>query len=337
MDRRRNRLSRRQFVVGAGSVGLLAGCGWLPGQAAPAARVPRIGWLALEPRAQSVSLEESFQQGLRDFGYGEVQHILIEPRYADGLTARLPALAAELVQLPVDILVAAGGTTALAAHDATSTIPIVMMFARDPVVEGLVASLARPGGNVTGLTYFSRQLAPKRLELLHETVPSMTRVAYLWDRANSTDPTTPLEVVESSAQVLGLHLQLLEIREPGDVDAAFEAASREHAEGVFVASVIANSERSRVIALAAQSRLPAMYNSVEYVRAGGLMSYAPDRPAQYRRAAYYVDRILRGASPADLPVEQPMTIDFVVNLKTAQALGITFPNEIMLQVTEVLE
>jgi putative ABC transport system substrate-binding protein len=323
--------------AGAAGLGLLAGCGQLPGQAQQPAKVPRIGWLALEPHAQGAALEESFREGLRDFGYAETQQVLIEARYADGLPARLPALAAELVELPVDILVAAGGTTAVAAHEATSTIPIVMLFARDPVAEGLVASPARPGGNVTGLTYFSRQLAPKRLELLYEALPGISRVAFLWDRALSTEASTMLETVEGPAQVLGLHLQSLEIREAGEVDAAFDAASREHAEAVFVGSVIANSQRARVVALAAQYRLPTMYNSAEYVRAGGLMSYAPDRLAQYRRAAYYIDRILKGSKPADLPVEQPTTVDFVINLQTAQALGLTIPQYVLLQATEVIQ
>jgi len=249
----------------------------------------------------------------------------------------LPALAAELVQLPVDILVAAGGPTAPAARDATSTIPIVMVFERDPVAEELVASFARPGGNVTGLTIISRQLGPKRLELLHDALPGVSRVAFLWDRVISTEPSTTLEAVEGPAQRLGLQLQSLEVREPGDLDAAFEAASRERAEAVALASPIASGQRSRVVALASQYRLPAIYTTGEFVREGGLMSYATDRPTQYRRAAYYVDRILKGTKPADLPVEQPMTFEFVVNMKTARELGITFPNEIMLQVTEVID
>src|SRR5215207_1819997 len=330
-------LSRRRFVGGLGlaGAGLLAGCGRWPGQAAPAAKVPRIGWLSFDPAVQSVARQESFRQGLREFGLDE--QILIESRYADGLPAQLPALAADLVQLPVDILVTAGGPTALAAHAATHTIPIVMVFERDPVAEGLVASLARPGGNVTGLTVFSRQLGPKRLELLHETLPGVSRVAYLWDRAVSTEATTSLEIAEGPAQVLGLHLQSLEIREPSDLEAAFEAASREHAEAISAVSPIASGQRSRVIALAAQYRLPTMYNTAEFVREGGLMSYAPDRLAHYRRAAYYVDRILKGAKPADLPVEQPTTLEFVINLQTARALGLAIPQHVLLQATEVIE
>jgi putative tryptophan/tyrosine transport system substrate-binding protein len=333
------RVSRRRFVGSAGvaGLGLLAGCGRLPGQAAPPAKVLRIGWLSFDPAVQSLARQESFRQGLRDFGYDEAQPILIEPRYADGLIARLPTLAAELVQLPVDILVAAGGPTALAARDATSTIPIVMVFERDPVAEGLVASFARPGGNVTGLTIISRQLGPKRLELLHDALPGVSRVAFLWDRVISTEPMTTLELVEGPAQRLGLQLQSLEVREPGDLDAAFEAASRERAEAVAIASPIAAGQRSRVLALASQYRLPVIYNTGEFVREGGLMSYSTNRPAQYRRAAYYVDRILKGTKPADLPVEQPTIFEFVVNLKTARALGITFPPDILLQVTEVIE
>ena len=337
MDRQ---LSRRQIVQSAGAVGLglVAGCGRWPGQAAPAAKMLRIGWLARDVAAQSVPLQESFRQGLRDFGYVETQHFLIEARYADGVPARLPALAAELVQLPVDILVAAGGgPPALAARDATSTIPIVMVSERDTVAEGLVASFAWPGGNMTGLTLIARQLGPKRLELLHDALPGLSRVALLWDRSVSTEAITTLEIAEGPAQLLGLHLQSLEIREPEDVDEAFEAASRERAGAVSVASGIANNQRSRVIALASQYRLPAIYNSVDFVREGGLMSYAADRPVQYRRAAYYVDRILKGANPADLPIEQPMVFDFVINLKTAQALGLTIPPHVLLQATEVIQ
>jgi putative tryptophan/tyrosine transport system substrate-binding protein len=213
----------------------------------------------------------------------------------------------------------------------------VMLFERDPVAEGLVASLARPGGNVTGLTNFARQLGPKRLELLHEALPGVARVAYLWDRATSTEPITSFEIAEGPAQVLGLQLQSLEIREPGNLDAAFEAASREHAEALSVVSPIATGQRAQVLALAAHYRLPAMYNTVEFVREGGLMSYGPDRLAQYRRAAYYVDRILKGGAPADIPVEQPMRFDFVINLQTAQALGLTIPHHVLLQATEVIQ
>ena len=332
-----HRWSRRQVVQGAGAVGLglLVGCGRWPGQVEPPAKVPRIGWLSFDPAVQSIARQESFRQGLREFGHGE--QILIESRYADGLPARLPALAAELVQLPVDILVTAGGPTALAAHAATSTVPIVMVFERDPVAEGLVASLARPGGNLTGLTVFSRQLGPKRLELLHEALPGVTRVAYLWDRAVSTEATTSLQIAEGPAQALGLQLQSLEIREPSDLDAAFEAASREHAEAVSAVSPIASGQRARVIALAAHYRLPAMYNTAEFVREGGLMSYALDRVAHYRRAAYYVDRILKGTKPADLPIEQPREFEFVINLKTAQALGLTIPQHVLIQATEVIQ
>jgi putative tryptophan/tyrosine transport system substrate-binding protein len=328
--------TRRQLVQGAGAVGLglLAGCGRVPGQTPEPAPVRRIGWLSLRPAAGSLRLLEAFRQGLQELGYIESKHILIEPRYADGHTTRLPALAAELVQHPVDVLLAEG-VTALAAQDVTRTLPIVMVYSRDPVADGLVASLARPGGNVTGLGVFNRQLAPKRLELLRETLPGLSRVAYLWDRVGRPEVVTALEAVEGPAQALGLHLLSLELREPGDLDAAIQAASREGAEALSVAGALAGDRR--VIALAAQHRLPAIYPAAALVRDGGLMSYAPNDDALYQRAAYYVDRILKGSPPADLPVEQPMRFDFVINLRTAQTLGLTLPPHVLLQATEVIQ
>jgi putative ABC transport system substrate-binding protein len=339
MDRHRSRLSRREFVVGAGSVGLVAGCGRLPWQAPPAARVDRVGILVARTSddARFQRLMEAFEQELRDRGYVEGQNIALEWRFAEGRDERLPALAHELASLPVQILVASDSPGIRAAKAATSSIPIVMGVSGDPVAQGFVDSLARPGGNVTGVTNISRRLASKRLEYLSETLPLATRIAIIW---NPSNPAKPIEFAElqDAAQLLRVGLQSLEVREPNDFDGAFEAISREHSEAILtLGDPLTNTHLSRIVAFAAASRLPAMYETQTATLAGGLMSYGPNELQRWRRAAYYVDRILKGAKPADLPVEQPMTFDFVVNLKTAQALGITFPNEIMLQVTEVIQ
>jgi ABC-type uncharacterized transport system substrate-binding protein len=331
------RVSRRQFVVGAGasSLGLLAGCGQWPGQAEPPHQVHRLGYLSSLDGATDQPTVEAFRQGLRDLGYLEGQNLAIEWRYAD--PQQLPDLAAALVRLPVDLIVAVATPAIVAAQQATSTIPIVFPIAGDPVGLGLVTSLARPGGNVTGLANLAPELNGKRLELLKLIVPGLARVAYLWV------PSVPAEVsskrhLDAAVQALGLDVLALAVESPDDLDAAFEAVSRARAEGLMMApNPVVNSERARIVEFAAQSRLPAAYPDTRFPMAGGLLSYGANPEALYRRAAYYVDRILKGAKPADLPVEQPMTFDFVVNLKTAHALGITFPNEIMLQVTEVIE
>jgi putative ABC transport system substrate-binding protein len=334
MERRGSRLSRRQFALGAAGLGLLAGCGRLPWQAQQPVRVPRIGFLA------SISATEylqGFRQGLRERGYLEGQNIEIEVRLAEGEYERLPALAAELVRLQVDVIVAATVPAIEAAHDATGAIPIVMSVTVDPVATGTVTSLARPGGNVTGLSMMAPVLAGKQLELLQEAVPGLSQVAVLW---NPTNPGTvpQLREVEVAAGALGVRLQPVEVRGPNELEGAFVTMTQEQLDGLIViVDAIFLDHRAQIAELAAKWRLPAVYGLREHVEAGGLMSYSANISDMFRRAAYYVDRILKGAKPADLPVEQPMTFDFVVNLKTAQALGITFPNEIMLQVTEVIQ
>ncbi len=332
-------ITRRQFVVGTGAagLGLLAGCGRLPWQAQSPGRVPRIGVLAFnaadDPNGGGMS---PFREALRDLGYVEGQNIIIEWRWAEGHNDRFPELAAELVSLPVD-LIAAQGPAIPAAMKATTVIPIVMLYAEDPVANGWVASLAQPGGNVTGPSAIAAQLSPKRLQLLKEAVPGISRVGVLWHPTRITSVTW--NELQGAAPMLGVSLQSLEVADVPDFESAFDAAVRERADAMIVLQdAFMSRQAPRVVELELRHRLPTMHPANQYVRAGGLMSYAPSSSyAIGQRAAYYVDRILKGAKPADLPVEQPMTFDFVVNLKTARELGITFPQEILLQVTEMID
>jgi putative tryptophan/tyrosine transport system substrate-binding protein len=281
---------------------------------------------------------EAFRQGLRDLGYVEGQNLVIELRAAEGSAERLRDWAAELVQLQVDVIVGVGTAAIRAAQHATHTIPIVMAGTADPVGQGLVASLARPGGNITGLSLLMAELPGKGLELLKETVPQSARVAVL---ANPADPTSEARMnnLRMAAQALGLHLRVLEVRSADELDTAFAAMTREGADALIVLSDVAlmNPLRGRIAALAAQSRLPAMYDWRMYVDAGSLMSYGPSLPDLYRRAATYVDKILKGAKPADLPVEQATKFELVLNLKTAQALGITLPPSLLVLADEVIQ
>jgi putative tryptophan/tyrosine transport system substrate-binding protein len=331
------RWSRRQLVQGVGAVGLglLAGCGRWPGQAQSPARVPRIGILG--SGTPEDSQQQAFLQGLGEVGYVEGQNILIERRFAGGHPERLPDLAAELVRLPVDAIAATGSTAISAAKNATSTIPIIMTEGADPVGLGFVASLARPGGNITGMSHLARSLAGKRLELLRELVPGASRVAVLVD---SRSPAANFSWIETqrAAQTLGVHLDLLEVRDPRDLDVAFETARSERADGLLAvhANFIQN-QRARITQLAAESRLPTMYTYRIYVEAGGLAAYGPDVNDLARRSVIHLDKILKGAQPADLPVEQPTRFDFFINTKTAQALGLTIPPHVLLQATEVIQ
>jgi putative tryptophan/tyrosine transport system substrate-binding protein len=327
--------SRREFLVGAGasSAVLLAGCA-LPFSAPPAAKVHRIAYLtANSPSGADDARLAAFRQGMRDLGYAEGENLLIERRYASGFDG-LADPAAELVRLQPEVILVAAVAIARAVLAAPTTIPIVSAGAGDLVANGLAASHARPGGNVTGLS--TPDLTGKQLQLFQEVVPSLARVAILFD------PTNPeggrREPYETAAHTLGLQLQFVGVGGPEDLERWFETATHEHADGVFLStgSVTANNQ-IRIAELALLSRLPSMWPQSEAVGRGGLMAYGPNRADQYRRAAYYVDRILKGTKPDDLPVEQPMRFDFVVNLKTAAALGITFPNEILLQVTEVIQ
>jgi putative tryptophan/tyrosine transport system substrate-binding protein len=281
---------------------------------------------------------EAFRQGLRELGYVEGQSLIIEYRYAEGGDDRLADLAAELVRLQVDVIVTWGSVAIRAAQHATRTIPIVMAGTNDPVAQGLVASLARPGGNTTGFSNLTMELPGKRLELLKEAVPHIARIAVLVN-PDILLAKSLLNNLTVAARELRLHLQVVELRRAEELDAAFAAMPQEGADALIVGSdpVRMYSLRGRIADLAAKSRLPAMYDWREYVAAGGLMSYGPSLPDIHRRTATYVDKILKGAKPADLPVEQPVKFDLVINLKTAKALGLTIPPTLLFQADEVIK
>ncbi len=308
-------------------------------EAQPAAKVPRIGWL-VSNLATSPHLTEAFRQGLRDLGYVEGRNVVIEYRDAEGKFERLPALAAELVALKVDVILVGATPQALAAKQATKTIPIVFAGAGDPVRSGLVTSLARPGGNVTGLTLFGTELVGKCLEQLTQAVPGVSRVAALWQPG--AVPERPeqdmLKAADVAARALGVRLQFVEARGPADFDRAFSDMTKARAGALTVLSgVMFFNERRRLVDLAAKHRLPAVYQVREFVDAGGLMAYGANPADLYRRAATYVDKILKGAKPADLPVEQPTKFELVINLKTAKALGLTIPRSLLSLADQVIE
>jgi putative ABC transport system substrate-binding protein len=307
----------------------------LAAEAQPAAKSPRIGVLFGTTPASEAPRVEAFRQGLRELGYVEGQTIALEYRWAEGRFEHVARLAADLVRLPVDVLVTGGPLTTRAAQDATQTIPIVMAMVNDPVGAGFVASLARPGGNLTGLSTMGSELAGKRLELLTELRPTLSRVALLWSPINP-GTVAALQEAEVAAHALGVSLLLYEIHSPNDFEGAFHAASQGRAGAVMTLGPIANTHRRRLVALAAEHRLPAIYNRREFVEDGGLMAYGPSLTEMGRRAATYVDKILKGAKPAELPVEQPMQFELAINLKTAQALGLAIPSSLLLQATEVI-
>jgi putative ABC transport system substrate-binding protein len=312
----------------------------LAAEAQQAGKVARVGLLALN-LAAAPHLPEAFRQGLRDLGYVEGRNVVIEYRDAEGKAERLPALAAELVALKVDVILAAGTPQALAAQHATKTIPIVFASgASDPVTSGLVTSLARPGGNVTGLTGLGPELVGKVLELLTQAVPGVSRVAALWQPGTLGERTEKdmLKGAEDTGRALGVRLQFVEARGPDDFDRAFSDMTRARAGALAVlGSAMFFNERRRLVDLAAKHRLPAVYTVKEYVDAGGLMAYGPNLADLFRRAATYVDKILKGAKPADLPVEQPTKFELVINLKTAKALGLTIPQTLLLRADRVIE
>jgi putative tryptophan/tyrosine transport system substrate-binding protein len=301
------------------------------------AKVPRLGLLSPFSPSDTARWHEAFRQGLRDLGWVEGENISIEYRYAEGRSDRLPALAADLVRLTVDIIVAAVTPDALAAQHATKTIPIVMASPGDPVASGLVESLARPGGNITGLSQIAPELVGKRLELLNDIVPKLSRVAVLWDPQDRGSALSWNEI-QRPARQLGVQLHALEVRSANDLDNAFEESTRAPAGALAIMpSPVFVTNVKRLADLAARSRLPSIFHLREFVDAGGLMAYGPDRSDLFRRAATYVDKILKGAKPADLPVEQPMKFELVINLKTAKALGITMPPHLLMLADEVLQ
>ena len=312
----------------------------LAAEAQQAAKVARIGYLSTN-LAANPHMQEAFRQGLRDLGYVEGRNVVIEYRDSEGKLERLPALAAELVALKVDVIVAAASNHfALAAKQATRTIPIVFAAASDPVASGLVTSLARPGGNVTGAAVITSELVGKRLELLTQAVPGVSRVAVLWLPGALGERTEKemLKDADVAARALGVRLQFVEVRGPADFDLAFSDMTRARAGALTVLpSNMFLREHSRLVDLAAKHRLPAVYTVKEYVDAGGLMSYGPNVADLFRRAATYVDRILKGAKPGDLPVEQPTKFELVINLKTARTLGLTIPPSVLSQADRIIE
>jgi putative tryptophan/tyrosine transport system substrate-binding protein len=307
----------------------------LAAEAQPLTHVHRIGvFFATTPGRDP--FVEAFLEGMRALGYVEGQHFVLESRGAEGQYERFPALAAELVRLPVDVLMVPNTSAALAAKQATSTIPIVMTGMGDPVGTGLVASLAWPGGNITGLAILQPELIGKQLEFLKAVLPTVSRVALLWNPAN---PSHALDVraAEVAAQALGVQLHRVEARGPDAFDSAFAAMTSAHAGALLVlGDTMFREHRGRLAELAATSRLPTMHNSRPYEEAGGLLSYGVSLEDSWRRAATYVDKILKGAKPADLPVEQPMKFELVINLKTAEALGLTIPPTLLFQADKVI-
>jgi putative ABC transport system substrate-binding protein len=296
-----------------------------------------IGFLSANSRVAMAARVDALRQGLRELGYVEGDNLAITYQFADGKPDRLPGLAAELVRLKVSVIVTEGTTATRFAKEATSTVPIVMAQDPDPVGTGFVASLARPGGNITGLSNFRAELAGKRLELLKETMPRLARVAVL---GTATTPGTPqaLSETERAAEGRGVQLLYLEVRGGDELEAAFRAASKGRAEAILVlASPVFLSRRAQLADLALQSRLPTMYYTTEFVRDGGLMSYGVSATDLFRRAATYVDKILKGARPGDLPVEQPTKFELVINRKTATALGLTLPPSVLARADEILD
>jgi putative ABC transport system substrate-binding protein len=325
------------FLAGTGAVLLAAP---LAAEAQQAAKIARIGWLTTN-LAAAPHVGGTLLQGLRDLGYVEGRNLVIELRDAEGKYDRRPALAAELVALKVDVIVVGGTPDALAAKQATKTIPIVFATAGDPVGSGLVTSLARPGGNVTGLSVLAPELVGKCLELLTQAVPGVSRVAALWQPGAQSERTEQdvLKEADVAARALGVRLQLVESRGPEDFDRAFSDMTRARA-GALTVLPTGNmffSERRRLVDLAAKNRLPAVYPWRNFVDVGGLIAYGPNLADLYRRAAIYVDKILKGAKPGDLPVEQPTKFELVINLKTAKALGLTIPPSLLGRADEVIQ
>ncbi len=303
--------------------------------AQPAGKIYRIG--VLSPGSSPPGLLDAFRDGLRDLGYVEGKTIAIEWRFAEGKNERLAALADELVRLKVDVIFAVNTPAAQGAKKATTAIPIVIARLADPVKTGLVPSLSRPGGNITGLSSITDEVAAKRLELLKEALPGVSRVAVLWNAGNPGHPHV-VKAMELAGPQLGLQLQSVPVRGVSDFAGAFHAATRRRAEAlVVVDDMLITTHKTEILSLAAKHSLPVVANHKEFAEAGGLMTYAQSVPDEYRRAAHYVDKIIRGAKPADLPIEQPTKFLLVINLKSAQALGLTVPRSLLLRAHEALE
>ncbi len=308
-------------------------------EAQQTARIPRVGFISGSGSPENPWPSfEAFRQGMRDLGYVEGQNLLIEHRYGEGRLDRMPGLVNELVQQKVDVLIGTNNVVIRAAKKATKTIPIVMVSSIDPVAAGYVESLARPGGNITGLSYLSRDLSAKRMELLKEVLPKISRVAILWD-ANGPGPTVAFKEYQAAARTFKLHLQSLEVRGPtADLKGAFQAAKKGRAEAlILVQNPLTIQHQEQIMELATKNRLPSMNEDIQLVEAGGLLSYGASLVDMYRRAAIYVDKILKGAKPADLPVEQPMKFELVINLKTAKQIGLTIPQSVLFRADKVIK
>jgi len=294
------------------------------------AKVPRIGILSSDAAS---TREEAFRQGLRDLGYVEGQNVAIESRYADGRFEKLPGLATELVRLNVDVIVASPTEAIRAAQGATKTIPIVMAFSGDPVGSGIVAQLGHPGGNITGLTTMAAELTAKRLEFLKAIAPTISRVSFL---ANQATPKQFVSEVEAAGRVMGVHISAVMVQDANELDRTFSVMAKGAVDGLVV-DLVLHEYRRRIADLAIRHRFPAVSGPREFAAAGGLMAYGPDYRDLFRRAATYVDKILKGVKPADLPVEQPTKFELVINLKTAKALGLTIPQSVLLRADQIIE
>jgi len=303
-------------------------------------KVPRVGYISPGSSDDPMRLRrfEAFRQGLRELGYVEGQSIVLEPRWAEGQYARYPALTADLVRLKASVIVVVGGTATKAAKEVTRTVPIVMSLVIDPVGSGLIPSLAHPGGNVTGTSIMAPDLVGKQLELLKEVVPKISRVAVLWNPDNPGG-VPQLRQAEAAARTLGVRLQTLKARSPHELDSAFAAMTRERAGALVILNdaILGLNLSKQIAELAAKSRLPSMHGVTEYAQAGGLMVYGANLLDLERRAATFVDKILKGAKPADLPIEQPSKFELIINLKTARALGLTIPPSVLLRADQVIE
>ena len=304
-------------------------------EAQQAPKIPRIAYLQAPPAAVVSARTDAFRQGLRDLGYIEGKNILIEWRYADGKIDRVPTLVTELVNLNVDVIVSGGSTVTRSAKEATKTIPIIMAQETDPVGSGFVASLARPGGNVTGLATLAPELSGKQLELLKEILPALLRVAVLGSSSTSANSKL-LEETERAGRALGVKIQHIDISHNG-IESAFQTAIKARADGVLIlTSPFGTSERKRIEALAVKNRLPAVYDRAEFVEDGGLMTYSVSSTDLFRRAAVYVDKILKGSMAAELPIEQPQKFELVINLKTAKQIGLTIPPNVLARADKVI-
>jgi len=330
-------VSRRQLAASLGAVVIAIPLSTLPQPRA--AKIPRIGYLqAVAPLNDSSPFLEDFRQGLRELGYVEGKNLQLEVRWGQGKLETLPALAAELVRLKVDVIVAVSSPSVVAASHATRTIPIVMPLSSDPVGDGLVTSLARPGGNVTGLSMMAPELGAKRLQLLREVLPNLSRpIAVLWN-PDYVGMVARFREAQGAAPSIGMGVRSVEVRDSRELERALETMDRDRPDALLLlVDPLTTSQRFRIVEFAAQERLPAVYETSQFVEAGGLMSYGANLDDLVRRAAGYVDKILKGARPGDLPIEQPAKFELVINLRTAKALGLAIPQSVLVQADRVIE